>query len=228
MLAASNVDIAVCYGDSAAIIADTAKALCGKEIIWSNDFDTVKNWLMQNVTVNDVLLFKGSRGMALERFADALTGTWFYEMDEGLIAGSRLKTVNNLTYRVYADHATLVSKDAGAPDVTIEAYVDGKPVTGIERSVFSGSKYTESVTFPDTLTNIRYCAFYKTNKLKTVSTPPPSESSTTAPSAPARTCAPSRSPRAVRIWAIAPSETARRWRRSRSPPPSARSAASAS
>lgn len=172
MLAASNVDIAVCYGDSAAIIADTAKALCGKEIIWSNDFDTVKNWLMQNVTVNDVLLFKGSRGMALERFADALTGTWFYEMDEGLIAGSRLKTVNNLTYRVYADHATLVSKDAGAPDVTIEAYVDDKPVTGIERSVFSGSKYTESVTFPDTLTNIRYCAFCKTNKLKTVSTPP--------------------------------------------------------
>ena len=172
MLAASNVDIAVCYGDSAAIIADTAKALCRKEIIWSNDFDTVKNWLMQNVTVNDVLLFKGSRGMALERFADALTGTWFYEMDEGLIAGSRLKTVNNLTYRVYADHATLVSKDAGAPDVTIEAYVDGKPVTGIERSVFSGSKYTESVTLPDTLRNIRYCAFYKTNKLKTVSTPP--------------------------------------------------------
>ena len=46
MLAASNVDIAVCYGDSAAIIADTAKALCGKEIIWSNDFDTVMNWLM--------------------------------------------------------------------------------------------------------------------------------------------------------------------------------------
>lgn len=172
MLAASNVDIAVCYGDSAAIIADTAKALCRKEIIWSNDFDTVKNWLMQNVTVNDVLLFKGSRGMALERFADALTGTWFYEMDEGLIAGSRLKTVNNLTYRVYADHATLVSKDAGAPDVTIEAYVDGKPVTGIERSVFSGSKYTESVTLPDTLRNIRYCAFCKMNKLKTVTTPP--------------------------------------------------------
>lgn len=172
MLAASNVDIAVCYGDSAAIIADTAKALCGKEIIWSNDFDTVKNWLMQNVTVNDVLLFKGSRGMALERFADALTGTWFYEMDEGLIAGSRLKTVNNLTYRVYADHATLVSKDAGAPDVTIEAYVDGKPVTGIERSVFSGSKYTESVTLPDTLRNIRYCAFCKMNKLKTVTTTP--------------------------------------------------------
>ena len=127
---------------------------------------------MQNVTVNDVLLFKGSRGMALERFADALTGTWFYEMDEGLIAGSRLKTVNNLTYRVYADHATLVSKDAGAPDVTIEAYVDGKPVTGIERSVFSGSKYTESVTLPDTLRNIRYCAFCKMNKLKTVTTPP--------------------------------------------------------
>lgn len=172
MLAASNVDIAVCYGDSAAIIADTAKALCRKEIIWSNDFDTVKNWLMQNITVNDVLLFKGSRGMALERFADALTGTWFYEMDEGLIAGSRLKTVNNLTYRVYADHATLVSKDAGAPDVTIEAYVDGKPVTGIERSVFSGSKYTESVTLPDTLRNIRYCAFCKMNKLKTVTTTP--------------------------------------------------------
>ena len=173
MLAASNVDIAVCYGDSAAIIADTAKALCGKEIIWSNDFDTVKNWLMQNVTVNDVLLFKGSRGMALERFADALTGTWFYEMDEDLIAGSHLTTINDLTYRVYADHATLVSKAAGAPDVAIEAYVDGKPVTGIGENVFPrGKSYTVSVTFPDTLTNIRYCAFYKTNKLKTVSTPP--------------------------------------------------------
>ena len=173
MLAVSSVDIAVCYGDSAAIIADMAKSLCGKEIVWSNDFDTVKNWLAQNVTVNDVLLFKGSRGMALERFADALTGTWFYEMDEDLIAGSHLKTVNNLTYRVYADHATLVSKDASAPDVVIDAYVDGKPVTGIGENVFPrGKSYTASVTFPDTLRNIRYCAFYKTNKLKTVSTPP--------------------------------------------------------
>lgn len=173
MVAASNIEVAVCYGDSAAIIADTAKSLCTKEIIWSNDFETVKNWLTQNVTVKDVLLFKGSRGMALERFADALTGTWFYEMDEDLIAGSHLKTINNLTYRVYADHATLVSKNAGASDITIDAYVDGKPVTGIGESVFPrGKSYTSSVTLPDTLTNIRYCSFYRTKRLKTVNTPP--------------------------------------------------------
>lgn len=66
----------------------------------------------------------------------------------------------------------MTKKITTVANVEIPACVEELPVMGIERSVFSGSKYTESVTFPDTLTNIRYCAFYKTNKLKTVSTPP--------------------------------------------------------
>ena len=119
-----------------------------------------------------LLLFKGSHSMELEDVVDKLFGTWYHEEFERYDFKTREFKTKDLAFRLYTDHAVVTKKLTTVADVEIPACVEELPVTGIERSVFSGSKYTESVTFPDTLTNIRYCAFYKTNKLKTVSTPP--------------------------------------------------------
>lgn len=226
--AASQFNALFCYGDDARYIAEEARANAALDVHYFPTKAELTDALRAYIREQDLLLFKGSHSMELEDVVDKLFGTWYHEEFERYDFKTREFKTKDLAFRLYTDHAVVTKKLTTVSDVEIPACVEELPVTGIERSVFSGSKYTESVTFPDTLTNIRYCAFYKTNKLKTVSTPPLSGSSTTAPSAPARTCAPSRSPRAVRIWAIAPSVTARRWRRSRSPPPSARSAASAS
>lgn len=226
--AASQFNALFCYGDDARYIAEEARTNAALDVHYFPTKAELIDALRVYIREQDLLLFKGSHSMELEDVVDKLFGTWYHEEFERYDFKTREFKTKDLAFRLYTDHAVVTKKLTTVADVEIPACVEELPVTGIERSVFSGSKYTESVTFPDTLTNIRYCAFYKTNKLKTVSTPPLSESSTTAPSVPARTCAPSRSPRAVRIWAIAPSATARRWRRSRSPPPSARSAASAS
>lgn len=110
--------------------------------------------------------------MELEDVVDKLFGTWYHEEFERYDFKTREFKTKDLAFRLYTDHAVVTKKLTTVADVEIPACVEELPVTGIERSVFSGSKYTESVTFPDTLTNIRYCAFYKANKLKTVSTHP--------------------------------------------------------
>ncbi len=172
MVSKSDIDIVVCYGESAGIIAKMVQSLCDKTVFWSADFVTVRNWLAENVSVEDALLFKGSRGMAMERFSDALFGTWLYEMDEDAIAKSYTVMRNGLSYRVFTDHAVLTAKNSGDADVIIESNIDGRPVTGIGQRVFpKGRSFTRSVTLPDTLVNIRYCAFYKTYNLKTVKIP---------------------------------------------------------
>ena len=172
MAAESDLDVVVCYGESAGIIARTVQSLCDKKVFWSADYDEIKTWLSENVTAEDVLLFKGSRGMALERFSDALFGTWFYEMDEDAIAKAYTTTQEGLTYRVYTDHAVLTDKNTSEANVIIKSMVDGRPVMGIDQSVFrKGRSYTSSVVLPNTLVNIRYCAFYKVSRLKTVSIP---------------------------------------------------------
>ena len=93
-------------------------------------------------------------------------------MDEDAIAKAYTTTQEGLTYRVYTDHAVLTDKNTSEANVIIKSMVDGRPVMGIDQSVFrKGRSYTSSVVLPNTLVNIRYCAFYKVSRLKTVSIP---------------------------------------------------------
>ena len=170
--AASQFNALFCYGDDARYIAEEARANAALDVHYFPTKAELIDALRVYIREQDLLLFKGSHSMELEDVVDKLFGTWYHEEFERYDFKTREFKTKDLAFRLYTDHAVVTKKLTTVADVEIPACVEELPVTGIERSVFSGSKYTESVTFPDTLTNIRYCAFYKTNKLKTVSTPP--------------------------------------------------------
>lgn len=170
--AASQFNALFCYGDDARYIAEEARANAALDVHYFPTKAELTDALRAYIREQDLLLFKGSHSMELEDVVDKLFGTWYHEEFERYDFKTRELKTKDLAFRLYTDHAVVTKKLTTVADVEIPACVEELPVTGIERSVFSGSKYTESVTFPDTLTNIRYCAFYKTNKLKTVSTPP--------------------------------------------------------
>lgn len=170
--AASQFNALFCYGDDARYIAEEARANAALDVHYFPTKAELTDALRAYIREQDLLLFKGSHSMELEDVVDKLFGTWYHEEFERYDFKTREFKTKDLAFRLYTDHAVVTKKLTTVADVEIPACVEELPVTGIERSVFSGSKYTESVTFPDTLTNIRYCAFYKANKLKTVSTPP--------------------------------------------------------
>lgn len=169
--AASQFNALFCYGDDARYIAEEARANAALDVHYFPTKAELTDALRAYIREQDLLLFKGSHSMELEDVVDKLFGTWYHEEFERYDFKTREFKTKDLAFRLYTDHAVVTKKLTTVADVEIPACVEELPVTGIERSVFSGSKYTESVTFPDTLTNIRYCAFYKTNRLKTVSTP---------------------------------------------------------
>lgn len=170
--AASQFNALFCYGDDARYIAEEARANAALDVHYFPTKAELIDALRVYIREQDLLLFKGSHSMELEDVVDKLFGTWYHEEFERYDFKTREFKTKDLAFRLYTDHAVVTKKLTTVSDVEIPACVEELPVTGIERSVFSGSKYTESVTFPDTLTNIRYCAFYKTSKLENVKTPP--------------------------------------------------------
>lgn len=171
MVAESCIDKLICFGKKARLIASAVLANSSMPVFHTEKRNELVDYLRNNVTDRDVTLFKGSHGMSLEHAVDLAFGTWFHEEYEQYEFRSHLHDGKDFTYRVYTDHATVIKKISIETDVVIPDYVEGKPVTGIARNVFNQSRYTRSVKFPESLINIRYCAFYKANHLREISLP---------------------------------------------------------
>lgn len=167
----SCVDMLVCYGKCTGLTAETVRAGGQLPIYHTEDPKQLIKFLKENVTTNDVTLFKGSHSMALEQIVDQVWGTWFHEEFERYEFKTRIISDENLKYQLYTDHATVINKVSCAADIVIPDFVDGLPVTSIGISVFNQSKFTRSVVFPSQLVNIRYCAFYKANRVRTIGIP---------------------------------------------------------
>lgn len=109
--------------------------------------------------------------MALEHVVDRVWGTWYHEEFERYDFKSRVSCDEDFDYRVYTDHATVTKKRSPATVAIVPDTVEGLPVTGVADSVFNRSRYTEEVLLPCELANIRYCAFYKADKIARIDVP---------------------------------------------------------
>lgn len=171
IVAASCVDLLICYGENAKFIADVVKEESSIPVYHTESPQNLLNYLKENVTRNDVTLFKGSHGMALEHIVDQVWGTWFHEEFEQYDFLTHFTSDRDLQYRVYTDHVAVTNKRSSIEDVVIPDFVEGKPVTSISRNAFNRSKYTKSIQFSNNLVNIRYCAFYKADNIESVHIP---------------------------------------------------------
>lgn len=170
-VAGLDYDAVFCYGENSRYIAQEARANPSLKVFCTETKDGLIDQLRGYIREEDLLLFKGSHSMELEHVVDKLFGTWLHEEFERYDFKTRTVDTPDLRFCVYTDHASVVAKRSTVSDVVIPDCIDGVPVESIGVSVFNRSKYTRSVVLPDTLVNIRYCAFYKANNLKTIKIP---------------------------------------------------------
>lgn len=171
MVAQSCVDMLICYGRRSRFIASAALAESRIPVYHTESKADLVDYLKKNITTKDVVLVKGSHGMELEHVIDLAFGTWFHEIYEEYEFKAKNYSDKNFKYKIYTDHAKAIEKISNITEVQLPAFVDGKPLTAIGRSLFNGSKYTHSVNLPETLVNIQYCAFYKANHITEVTIP---------------------------------------------------------
>jgi UDP-N-acetylmuramoyl-tripeptide--D-alanyl-D-alanine ligase len=62
----------LCFGPRSAAIAEAAAATGVREVGQVEDFNDGMSWVRRHLEAGDAVLVKGSRGMRLERFAQAL------------------------------------------------------------------------------------------------------------------------------------------------------------
>lgn len=73
MVAASRADLVCFFGAEAKAAWDAAKAAgAGARAFWTDDYAELEGWAARAVRKGDLVLLKGSRGMALERLAPAI------------------------------------------------------------------------------------------------------------------------------------------------------------
>lgn len=137
--------------------------LCNEKenVYYLKTFNELVESINAKKEVVDLIFFKGSHGMQLEKAVDEVFGTWYHEEFERYDHIAQTYRLDNLKYMEYSDHITILELDGSdIIDCNIPAFIKNKPVTGIERNACNGKKI-RNLKLPNTLKNIRYCSFYK-------------------------------------------------------------------
>lgn len=102
-----------------------------------------------------------------------LHGTDFAEMDlYSPTEYSEVETEQGILYfDLKEDHAELKDYEGKDSSLTVPDTVEGKPVTVIGKSAFSGIKTLGSIELPDSITEIGKAAFYGTDRLEEIHLP---------------------------------------------------------
>ena len=81
------------------------------------------------------------------------------------------KTIGNLTYAVYDDHAAVTACNKKTSSVVVSTEVEGKPVTEIGRWTFEKCTSLKEITIPDSVTDIGNFAFRICTSLQSIAIP---------------------------------------------------------
>lgn len=126
-------------------------------------------WIRENVKRGDYALFKAGHPMALAKSIDQVYGTSLHITD-GDVLLENSKDASDAFYRArWIDEVVeLRSPKTAAVHRQIPAYMADTPVGRIGNEAFSGAKYLEELTLPETVYNIGFAAFYKATRLKKI------------------------------------------------------------
>lgn len=165
----SNIDIIVLYGNYVKNIYEILKGT--KVVYYTNDFNELVILLKKLKNENDLFLFKGSHGMQLEKAVDYVWGTWYHEEFERYDHIAKEKVINKLKCMEYSDHVVIIGSCGNKEELNIPEKIEGKIVTGIERTAFSRNNKIKRIGLSKGLKNIRYCSFYKCNSIEEIVIP---------------------------------------------------------
>lgn len=162
-----QLDKIIFYGERCKWSYDVCKEK-RKNVFYANTEEELKAFIKSETNKQDLVLFKASHGIALEKIVDDIFGTWFHEEFERYDFIAKQLNNEEYAYIEYSDHITLTKYLGEDSNVKIPDEIDEKPVTSIGVSCFSRNNKIEKVTIGNNVRNIRYCAFYNCPSLKKV------------------------------------------------------------
>ena len=171
MVAQARIDAVICYGPLSRLVAETVSAESSKPVYHTEKMSELTAFLQTHINNTDVILFKGSHSMALEKAVDLTFGTCFHDIYDQYEFRTKEYKDNDFSYRIHPDHVVVTKKLSRAKNVFLPDSVQGLPVTVLDRSLFNGSRYTVTVRLPETLINIGYLAFYSAKGLREITIP---------------------------------------------------------
>ena len=173
-LGASDLDLVFCYGnDNARIFAEKFNE-AGITAHYTDERNVLNDWIKENVTRKDVVLFKGPTTRFLVRTIDQIFGTSMQ------IHGEKYDYVNAGEFKgkvIYEKElpdkktAAILKYNGKAEKPVIPAELKGVPVFSIGPTCFLNNEKIKRVKIPDSVTNIARGAFRGCKKLRSVSLP---------------------------------------------------------
>lgn len=161
----ANIDLLICHGHNASIIADVAKDNPKLKIYKTKEHEHVAQLLQQETKEGDFILVKGSRITRLEHAIDMAFGTYFttetevdYEKD--IIASDDYE----IMYSSYTFHATITKYLGQKKEISTFPC----SLFGIASGAFADNNTLHSITLPNTLKVIGENAFSNCTSLKKV------------------------------------------------------------
>lgn len=170
LLLRSKVDEFVLYGEHMECAYNVLKK-SRKKVFWTTDDAEVINKIKELKNTYNLMLFKASHGMQLEKIIDSVWGTWYHEEFERYDHIAQEGIYNGFRYTQYSDHIIINGMDAKQETVHIPNNIAGRTVTGIKNSAFSNNSNFKNIVIPEGIKNIRYCSFYKCDGIEKVDIP---------------------------------------------------------
>ncbi|MCL1988421.1 MAG: leucine-rich repeat protein [Firmicutes bacterium] len=171
MIAKSNVNTFVGYGEKIKIALDIAQAKNPNlQTLQVTTFDQLVETMSTIIKTDDLVLIKGNHRKLLDLAVDIAFGTWFKNLLKKEAQGEIVHSANYTAIAAYK-YAKIIDYTSEEMRVIIPPKINGQPVYSIGETAFMKSEIT-SVTFPETVLNIRKQAFSLCKNLTKVNLPP--------------------------------------------------------
>lgn len=164
-----NMDLLVCYGEESKLVHERAKA-AGINSVNITKPGELEDFLKENISPGDFVLFKGSSKMKLAERVDSLFGTLLAEqsfIDHGDTRKSKSGPIEYTRNPSFA----VVSKAANVSTVKIKGKFYGVAVVAIGNEAFAYCNNLTSVTLPASIRHIGDKSFYCATSLTSISLP---------------------------------------------------------
>ena len=163
----NSVDEVFFFGNDSKFAFEEAKK-AGVKCRYSSNRQEIIDWLQSELSDNDLLLLKGSHGMQMHKFVDAIYGTSYYFDDEDLITSFPKVKFGANYYRLIDDYgACLYAGKKNGDTLELPNEVDGFALRIIGKKAFAKSKY-EQVVMPDSVLGIANGAFSNSKNLRQI------------------------------------------------------------
>ncbi|MBC8569053.1 leucine-rich repeat protein [Mogibacterium sp. NSJ-24] len=169
----SNIDLIFCFGDECAETLYNEIASKRKNVYYSNSREELNNWIKENVTSNDVTLYKGAFRRRLQRTVDQVYGTCF-----STAASTNDFFTDNYKYRIIDETihdneklVSLIQYTGNEEEVEIPSEIEGMKVFSVGSKCFANNSKIIRVKIGNGISNIDNIAFMNCTALKEVVLP---------------------------------------------------------